>query len=79
MSKFKTGDMVKILHTDYSNPLLQVGCVCTVVIDEEGDALLGDCFFYDDEVELVITEPSRAERDAAIIRAIQGLLVELER
>jgi hypothetical protein len=62
MSKFKVGDRVRILHTDYPNQGLDVGTIRTVSeIKTDGVMLqsndFGLLYFYDGEVELVNPNP----------------------
>jgi hypothetical protein len=62
MSKFKVGDRVRILHTDYPNQGLDVDDIRTVIEVETNGVKLqsndfGLLYFYDGEVELVNPNP----------------------
>lgn len=76
MSKFKVGDMVRILHTDYPETDLQIGKIVEVFnSDDDGCELIGttletgnttNLFFYDHELELVEPEQETSETSREI-------------
>lgn len=67
MSKFKVGDRVRAVRTDYPDSI-GVGAVTTVTrVDEDGDAWLGanggqELFFFDSELEPFCIESGKSYR-----------------
>tara|TARA_R110000851_G_scaffold62675_4_gene143565 strand:+ start:669 stop:968 length:300 start_codon:yes stop_codon:yes gene_type:complete len=83
MSKFKVGDKVRILHTDYQEQGLKIGDVHKVVAAYEvgielSSADSGYLYFYDKEVELVLNSTLSIEtpEKTQYIRILESLAGE---